>query len=108
MVLQTKEDKLLATVSARVPVEVRNQVHQRLRREGSTPSEFINEVYAKFLDGELSFQSEKVQTLEKSANDEIINVIKLSTCNFENPLPSSFDFKAELEKGRASDYEAIA
>ncbi len=99
---------MLATVSARVPVEVRNQVHQRLRREGSTPSEFINDVYAKFLNEELDFQNTKAQALKKSDNDEIINVIKLSTCNFENPLPSSFDFKAELVKGRASDYEAIA
>ena len=99
---------MLATVSARVPVEVRNQVHQKLRRSGSTPSEFINEVYSRFLDNELHFDNKRIKTLSTSENNKIVEILKLSTCNFENPLPASFDFKAELEEGRRSDYEALA
>ena len=98
---------MLATVSARVPVEVRNQVHQKLRRSGSTPSEFINEVYSRFLDNELNFDNKRIKTLSTSENNKIVEILKLSTCNFENPLPAAFDFKAELEEGRRSDYEAI-
>ena len=99
---------MLATVSARVPVEVRNQVHQKLRRSGSTPSEFINEVYSRFLDNELNFDNKRIKTLSTSENNKIVEVLKLSTCNFDNPLPASFDFKAELKEGRAADYEALA
>ena len=98
---------MLATVSARVPVEVRNQVHQKLRRSGSTPSEFINDVYSKYLEDGLEFKNKNSRSMTKSENDEIIETLKLSTCNFENPLPASFDFKAELEKGRMADYEAL-
>ena len=99
---------MLATVSARVPVEVRNQVHQKLRRSGSTPSEFINEVYSRFLDNELNFDNKRIKTLSTSENNKIVEILKLSTCNFENPLPASFDFEAELEEGRRLDYEAFA
>ena len=99
---------MLATVSARVPVEVRNQVHQKLRRSGSTPSEFINEVYSRFLDNELHFDNKRIKTLSTSENNKIVEILKLSTCNFENPLPASFDFEPELEEGRRLDYEALA
>ena len=99
---------MLATVSARVPVEVRNQVHQKLRRSGSTPSEFINEVYSRFLDNELKFDNKRIKALNTSENNKIAEMLKLSTCNFENPLPASFDFEAELEEGRRLDYEALA
>ena len=99
---------MLATVSARVPVEVRNQVHQKLRRSGSTPSEFINEVYSRFLDNELNFDNKRIKALSTSENNKIVEILKLSTCNFENPLPASFDFEAELEEGRRLDYEALA
>ncbi len=98
---------MLATVSARVPVEVRNQVHQKLRRSGSTPSEFINEVYSKFLNGELKYKKNDGGSLIESESNEIVEMLRHSTCNFENPLPASFDFKAELEEGRKSDYEAL-
>ena len=99
---------MLATVSARVPVEVRNQVHQKLSRSGSTPSEFINEVYSKFLDNELHFDKGHTNALSTSENNKFVDMLKLSTCNFENPLPASFDFEAELEEGRRLDYEALA
>lgn len=102
---------MLATVSARVPVEVRNQVHQKLRRSGSTPSEFINEAYVRFLNDELVYTKSKRNAgklLTDSERSEIIEMLKLSTCNFESPLPASFDFKAELQEGRAKDYEALA
>lgn len=101
---------MLATVSARVPMEIRNQVHQKLRRSGSTPSEFINDAYVKFLNDELVYNKHegKSAQLTNSECAEITEMLKLSTCNFENPLPASFDFKAELEEGRVTDYEALA
>lgn len=99
---------MLATVSARVPVEVRNQVHQKLRRSGSTPSDFINEAYLKFLNDELVYTKSEGKSLTASESNEIVKILKLSTCNFENPLPASFDFKAALEEGRGTDYETLA
>ena len=99
---------MLATVSARVPVEVRNQVHQKLKHKGSTPSQFINTVYASFLNDELSIHSKKKKKSAQLKKDEIVEIIRASTCNFDNPLPENFDFKAELERGRINDYEAIS
>ncbi len=99
---------MLATVSARVPVEVRNQVHQKLRRAGSTPSKFINDVYLSFLDGELHLDEGKGAAPEDASRDKVADLLKRSTCNLENPLPADFDFTAELEQGRAAEYEALA
>ncbi len=99
---------MLATVSARVPVEVRDQVHQKLRSAGSTPSQFINGVYLKFLDGGLDLGREGAATAAGAARDGAADLLRRSTCNFKEPLPASFDFAAELEKGRAADYEASA
>ena len=98
---------MLATVSARVPVEVRNQVHKKLRNAGSTPSEFINEVYLKFLDDELDLKTKKENGAKKAERKNITDILRSSTCNFENPLPATFDFKAELEQGRTKGYEAL-
>ena len=38
-----------ATVSARVPVEIRDRVHSMLRQRGSSPTELINLAYLSFL-----------------------------------------------------------
>lgn len=44
---------MLVTVSARIPVEVRNQVYKKLRNSSTTPSKFINDVYVRYLEGDL-------------------------------------------------------
>ena len=94
---------MLVTVSARVPVEVRNQVHQKLRNSGTTPSQFINDVYSSYLSDNLSLKQKASKKSDGITNQDVVKILKLSTCNFENPLPSSFDFKAELEEGRAKE-----
>ena len=94
---------MLATVSARVPVEVRNQVHKKLRNSGTTPSQFINDVYSSYLSDNLSLRGQTSKKCDRMTNQDVAKILKLSTCNFENPLPSSFDFKAELEEGRAEE-----
>lgn len=38
-----------ATVSARIPVEIRNQVHSKLKSEGKTPTQLINSAYQSYL-----------------------------------------------------------
>lgn len=38
-----------ATVTARIPVEIRNQAHEKLRAAGLTPTELINHAYRMFL-----------------------------------------------------------
>ena len=99
--------EMLATISARVPVEVRNQVHKKLRNAGSSPSELINKVYKSYLNDELDFKKEPKRELEDSEKNEILNLIEVSTCNFKDPLPATFDLEAELEKGRAASYETL-
>ncbi len=99
---------MLATVSARVPVEVRNQVHQKLRRAGSTPSKFINDMYLSFLDGDLDLPKKAAATPTGAAGAEVADALRRATCNFDNPLPASFDFTAELEEGRAAGREVLA
>ena len=94
---------MLATVSARVPVEVRNQVHEKLRNSGTTPSQFINDVYSSYLNGNLNLKGQTSKRSARMTNQDVANILKLSTCNFENPLPSSFDFKTELENGRIKE-----
>lgn len=42
------------------------------------------------------------------SDEETLNLLKRSTCNFDNPLPSTFDFLEELKRGRSYDYETFA
>lgn len=101
---------MLATVSARIPVEVRNQVHKKLRNSGTTPSKFINDVYVRYLEGDLSLEDKDKNSDKKSSSssEEILDLFRRTTCNYDNPLPESFDFKSELEHGRLHDYETLA
>lgn len=56
-----------ATVTARVPVEIRNQVHAALRKNGHTPTELINRAYQAYLaTGELP-DGRPARTAEYSA-----------------------------------------
>lgn len=51
-----------ATVSARVPVEVRDRVHAMLRQHGSSPTELINSAYLAYLKtGQLPKQNEPAE-----------------------------------------------
>ena len=98
---------MLATVSARVPVEVRNQVHQKLRSNGLTPSQFINDVYVKYLDDDSFLETTKKKKNRQFDNETIIETIKASTCNYGNPLLATFDYKDELSRGKKTDYEVL-
>ena len=98
---------MLATVSARVPVEVRDQVHKKLRNSGRTPSQFINDVYVKYLNDDTFFDTSTKNKTRSVDNIAIIETIKASTCNYGNPLPAMFDFKEELKQRRKADYEAM-
>ncbi len=50
---------------------------------------------------------EKSAGLNNLTKEEMVEMLKLSICNFENPLPATFDFHSELERGRENDYETI-
>ena len=100
--------KMFATVSARVPIEVRNQVHKKLSKNGSTPSKFINDVYKSYLDGDLEIAKENVHISDSEAKSEVLEKLNRSCCNFNNPLPASFDFEKTLVSGRVADYETLA
>ena len=73
---------MLATVSAGVPVEVRNQVHQKLRNSRTTPPQFINDVCSSCLSDNLSLKKK----LQKRVAAEFKNWVSLPSHSSKHRL----------------------
>ena len=102
-----------AMVSARVPAEVRDQVNDRLRDIGSTPTELINRAYRAFLEtGALPGSSADARpgrrTIDASALDELRRSIKATTFAVPESYFAGRSYDRILEEELEASYAALA
>ena len=100
-------------VSARVPVEIRDQVNEGLRSIGSSPTELINSAYEFFLENKRLPKKEPVakrgrRTLSKEQRRKLAASVAATTY----PVPESYfegqSYDELLSRRLRHDYEALA
>ncbi|WP_251158695.1 hypothetical protein [Caniella muris] len=107
----------MATISARVPDEVRRQGLSRLRAQGATVSDLVNAAFDYLIQtGELPGRPSKVQgrrgplgarALSPAQADELRRSLEATT--FPDAVPADGgNYKAALAEGRRRDYEALS
>ena len=102
-----------AFVSARVPVEVKTQVAQRLKEIGATQSELVNAAFSYVLAvGELpSSKREDNGKGRRLSNEQALEVRRrLEETTFAVPESAweGKDYKDILAEGRSAAYEALS
>lgn len=100
-------------VSARVPLEVRNQVNKGLKDIGSSPTELINCAYVFFLENKELPQVRKVpqpgvRTLSKDQLKELKAKIKCSTLPTSRTAQMGKTDKELLQERLIEQYESLA
>lgn len=105
-------------VSARVPVELRDQVARRLRSNGGTPTQLINAAFEEYArTGLLPGQPKTPETPEEKRGrklspqqrGELLESIRRSTLDIpQSHIPEGLDDKDVLAEGKREDYEALA
>ncbi len=108
-----------AVVTARVPVEVKEQGARVLRSIGATPTQLVNAAYSYVLEtgtlpcahahGEArSVDGRSVKTPTPAQRD----ALQAALASMTREVPESFwldcSYKELLEEGRRADYEALA
>lgn len=100
-------------VSARVPMELRDQVNEGLRAIGSSPTELINRAYEYFLDTkklpgrEVAAKKGKRQ-LTASQLRALAKSIEETTYIVPESYFEGLDYKQILERELRESYEALA
>ncbi len=80
-----------AMVTARVPVEIRDQVNALLRNEGSSPTELVNAAYDYYLQcGKLPQVSESSDALCITLTPEQAEQIRLRSQLVSHHVPAKF------------------
>ena len=108
-----------AVVTARVPVEVKDQATRILRSIGATPTQLINAAYAYVLEtGSLphvcthDYGDAQETPVVKSLSSEQRDALRADIGVMTRELPESFwqgvTYKQITEEGRRADYEALA
>ncbi|MDO4443330.1 MAG: type II toxin-antitoxin system RelB/DinJ family antitoxin [Slackia sp.] len=110
-----------AMVTARIPVEVKNQTAQVLRSIGATPTQLINAAYAYVLEtGALpsvptreenvasASASPIVKSLSAEQRDALLADLEAMTCAVPESFWEDATYRQILEEGRRADYEALA
>ena len=100
-------------VSARVPAEVRDQVNDRLRDIGSTPTELINRAYRAFLEtGTLPGSSADAhpgrRTIDESALNELRRSIEATTFAVPESYFAGRSYDRMLEEELEAAYATLA
>lgn len=102
-----------AMVSARVPVELKDQVNEGLRAIGSSPTELINRAYEFFLDtrrlpGDSAPAKAGQRELDQTQIDELLRSIEATTHTVPEAYFQSLNYDDLLEKSLRESYEALA
>lgn len=80
-----------AMVTARVPVEIRDQVNAKLRAMGSSPTELVNAAYDYVLaTGELPDARSNDEPFRIALTDEQANELRFRLRRATRPVPESF------------------
>lgn len=107
----------MATISARVPDEVRRQGLSRLRAQGATVSDLVNAAFDYLIQtDELPGRASKGQgrhgplgarALSPAQANELRRSLEATT--FPDAVPADGgDYKAAITEGRRRDYEALS
>ena len=110
-----------AVVTARVPVEVKEQATHVLRAIGATPTQLINAAYSYVLEtGSLPCARVQSETVPGSSDAPIVKTLpdarRAALCSdldaMTRAVPESFwrglTYDRMIEEGRRADYEALA
>ena len=102
-----------AFVSARVPVEMKNQVGERLKEMGVTQSQLVNAAFAYVMaTGELPKAKDDapsgVLRLSEDQLAEIKRRMDQTTYFVPEEAWGGMSYKEILAEGRAADYEALS
>ena len=100
-------------VSARVPVELRDQVNEQLRKIGATPTELINRAYEFVLankalpEGAQRMDAGR-RALTAAQRAELRQSIERTTLPLFAGLGDGASYDAMLEEALGDEYEALA
>lgn len=102
-----------AMVSARVPVEIRDQVNEALKKIGSTPTELINRTYKQFLQtGTLPGDSPALKPgkrkLSREQKAQLRDYAKRTTLSIPESFFEGKSYKQILSERLKEEYEALA
>lgn len=100
-------------VSARIPTELRDSVHLRLREMGSSPSELINLAYLTFLEsGKLPSVQAHITPGTRKLSPEKSKALKQTIMETSLAVPESFfgDLSDDqlLSQALEAEYETLA
>lgn len=100
-------------VSARVPMELRDQVNEGLRAIGSSPTELINRAYEFFLDTKrLPGRDASSKKGKRKLNASQLRALTESIKETTRAVPESYfeglDYKELLRRRLRESYEALA
>ena len=102
-----------AFVSARVPVELKNQVGERLKEIGATQSQLVNAAFAYVMaTGELPKAKNDVPSgirrLSEAQLAEVKRRLDQTTYLVPEEAWGGMSYKEILAEGRAADYETLS
>ena len=100
-------------VSARVPVELRDQVNIELQKIGSSPTELINLAYRTFLKTKKLPQEENAlqpgtRMFSKKQLEEFKGFVARTTVQVPEEYFEGKSYKELLAERKRADYEALA
>lgn len=100
-------------VSARVPLELRDQVNEGLRAIGSTPTELINSAYQYFLEHKMLPSDLKTPTrgkkrLSVEQMQDLAQSIETTTLQVEEESFKGLSYKELLRQELKDRYESLA
>ena len=103
-------------VTARVPVEIKEQGNEVLARMGSTPTQLVNSAYEYVLrHGELPAGKNEHQTrvsehkvLSQDRARKIHTVLRKSSFSVSETYWNGKTYKELIAEGKKADYEALA
>lgn len=100
-------------VSARIPLELRDQVNEGLRAIGSSPTELINSAYVYFLEhrslpGEIKSPKKGRKRLSARKSKELIQSIKETTLQVPEDVFEGKSYKDILRRDLRDEYESLA
>lgn len=100
-------------VSARVPLELRDQVNEGLRAIGSTPTELINSAYQYFLEHKMLPSDLKTPTrgkkrLSAEQMQDLAQSIETTTLQVKEESFKGLSYKELLRQELKDRYESLA
>lgn len=100
-------------VTARVPIEIKEQGNEILKKMGATPTQLINAAYEYVLSrGELPLvqpdTTERKKKLSQDEQEQLAQSIQATSFAVPKDFWSDENYKDLIQRDRGADYEALA